>query len=106
MNDTLTCTASRMVYQAAYAAALLMPGSKSQKEARAAAFAAKAEANAQKHAPAGIAVAVNLLVLAYLGTVKFREERVKDDQTIEATIDALLPLIPAPIAGLRSAAVE
>ena len=97
--DSLLRTATRLTYQAAYAANLLIPGkNKAAKEARARAFAAKAQEKAQKHTPAGIAVALNLLVLGLLGTMKIRQELAGNDDGISMTVDSngFLPNVQPP----------
>jgi hypothetical protein len=96
-------TASRMVYQAAYVAALVIPGTSRQRRNRAKVLAAKAEENAQKHAPAGIAVLINGLFLFFIGTIKLRQDRERDPDAITATIDTegffSRPILPEPPGG-------
>lgn len=92
-----------MVYQAAYVAALALPGSERQRRNRAKALAAKAKENAQKHAPAGIAVLVNGLFLFFIGTIKLRQDHQRDRDAITATIDTegffAKPVQPEPPSG-------
>jgi hypothetical protein len=70
--DAITRTASRMIYQAAYALVLSFGGTSRKHKALADRLARKAQENAQKSTPAAISLFLNAFVLWTISTVALR----------------------------------